>query len=135
MSRITLDSASEFLFGHRMHALFGDLPFPHNAHSTHTSSLTHASASATEFSEAFLEAQEIMIYRERFGWLWPLTEIWSDKATKSMEVVNATLAPIIKEAIRKKEAGKGVRGKEKREEGEGEGETLMDHLVEFTSGE
>jgi hypothetical protein len=129
MSRFTLDSASEFLFGHQMHALSEDLPFPHNAPFNHSS----VKRAEKGFSQAFLEAQDIMVEREQYGWIWPFVEMKGDKTKKPMEVVNATLAPVIEKAIRKKEAEKACGGKEN--ENEGEGETLLDHLVQLTTGE
>ena len=136
MSRFTLDSASEFLFGHCMHSLSGDLPFPHNAHATHPATAQHsgsAAAGVMEFTQAFLEAQAVISSRERHGWTWPLLEMWGDASKKSMDVVNAYLAPIIQDAIQKKASGMGVKigggGAEKDTEG-----TLIDHLVELTSG-
>jgi hypothetical protein len=113
MSRFTLDSASEFLFGHCMHALSGALPFPHNARPSSTpspslgGSVTEATGTS-EFAQAFLDAQVIIANRERYGWVWPLREIWGDMAKKPMEVVNMYLAPIIRDAIRKKEEAKAV---------------------------
>jgi len=146
MSRFTLDSASEFLFGHCMHALSGDLPFPHNiqsdfplAPSTSTTpppvSTVQEATRATEFADAFLEAQEVIAIRERYGWTWPLTEMWGDRSKKSMKVVNAYLAPIIRDAIQKKEMATRVgMEKEGKDAGVEDGETLIDHLVAFTSG-
>ena len=140
MSRFTLDSASEFLFGRCTHALSGDLPFPHNVYpkfsSTHRTSTTSApgstvlkaARSATEFAHSIHEAQEIVATRDRYGWTWPLTEILSDKSKKSMDVVNAYLAPIIADAIRKRAENEG------KEKEEGDEETLIDHLVGLTSG-
>jgi hypothetical protein len=137
MSRFTLDSASEFLFGHRMHALSGHLPFPCNAHFSSPYSSTSrglgAAPGSLEFAQAFLEAQEVISNRERYGWTWPLSEMWGDKSKQPMKVVNAHLAPIIRDAVQKKEAREKEKGKVK-EQGVGDEETLIDHLVELTSG-
>jgi hypothetical protein len=61
-------------------------------------------------------------------------------AKKLMEVVNMYLAPIIRDAIRKKEEAKAVAIAVGEKVGDGDGEdedegTLIDHLVGLTSGE
>ncbi|KAG5643869.1 hypothetical protein DXG03_009553 [Asterophora parasitica] len=134
MSRFTLDSASEFLFGHCVHSLTAGLPYPHNASYVPPESKTPQSARADDFARAFLEAQEIISSRERFGWIWPLAEVWGDKTKEPMKVVNAYLDPIIQEAIAKKDATPKAE-KEKTEPSHVEdGATLLDHLVSLTSG-
>ena len=137
MSRFTLDSASEFLFGHCMHSLSTELPFPHNADVTRPATVQHSDSTAAvamEFPQALMEAQNVLARRERQGWSWPLSEMWADASKRSMDVVNAYLAPIIQDAIQRKSSGEGVKkgggGMEKVAEG-----TLIDHLVESTSGE
>ena len=138
MSRFTLDTASEFLFGRCMHALSGDLPFPHNATAhPYASTLspgsgTKEAAGTSRFAQAFLDAQMFVATRDRYGWIWPLTELWEDKAKKPMKVVNAYLAPIIQDAIRKREGG--MAKAEEVKDGEDEG-TMIDHLVGLTSGQ
>jgi hypothetical protein len=139
MSRFTLDSASEFLFGHRMDALSGYLPLPHNAHLSgiypSPSRASGGTPGSTEFAQAFLEAQDIIATRERYGWTWPLLEMWGDKSKQPMKVVNAYLAPIIRDAVQKKEVREKEKGKGKgKEQRVGDKETLIDHLVELTSG-
>ncbi|KAF9007215.1 CYP63 cytochrome P450 monooxygenase-like protein [Cyathus striatus] len=133
MSRFTLDSATEFLFGSCVHSLESTLPYPHNA-PPYLNAQVHRSA-ADIFARAFLESQEIISTRERLGWIWPLWEITKDKTKEPMEIVNAYIEPIIKEAIRKKEeAMKEGIVREKRIESEvAEDETLLDHLVGITT--
>ncbi|KAF5378580.1 hypothetical protein D9615_007123 [Tricholomella constricta] len=132
MSRFTLDSASEFLFGHCVHSLTAGLPYPHNSSYVPPESKTPQSNRADDFARAFLEAQEIISSRERYGWIWPLTEILGDKTKEPMKVVNAYLDPIIQEAIAKKDAA--PKSEEVKAESHVEdGKTLMDHLVSLTS--
>ena len=68
--------------------------------------------------------------------LWPLWEMRADKARPHMRVVDAYLRPILEEALAKKARREGgeKRGPEEAEEIE-DGETLLDHLVKYTSGE
>ncbi|KAG5653247.1 hypothetical protein H0H81_001504 [Sphagnurus paluster] len=130
MSRFTLDSASEFLFGHCVHSLTAGLPYPHNASYVPPDSSTPQANRANDFARAFLEAQEIIASRERFGWIWPLTEIMGDKTKEPMKIVNDYLDPIIQEAITKNKV-KPISDEKKEVE---DGETLIDHLVRQSSG-
>lgn len=72
ISRFTLDSATEFLFGNDVHSLAGGLPYPYY-HSTTSTSDSDAHPS-TRFVHAFQEAQMITAFRSRFGSHWPLFE-------------------------------------------------------------
>ena len=130
MSRFTLDTATEFLFGTCVHSLKASPPYPHNVTLPPASSDTNRTVSA--FSHAFLEAQKAIAERERFGWIWPLSEIWGDKTRKPMQIVDGYIEPIIQEALAKK-AG----AFDKKDTGEhlDEGETLLDHLIRVTEGE
>ncbi|KAG6819311.1 hypothetical protein H0H93_013137 [Arthromyces matolae] len=136
MSRFTLDSASEFLFGHCVHSLSASIPYPHNATYVPPDSSTVQAKRANAFASAFLQSQEIIASRERYGWIWPLTEIFEDKTKKPMEIVRAYLDPIIQEAIEKNSANAATKpvADEKGEAHLGEGETLIDHLVRLSSG-
>lgn len=133
MSRFTLDSATEFLFGHCVHSLNAEIPYPHNATYVAPSSATPQEKRANEFATAFAQAQEVIASRERYGWIWPLTEMFEDKTKKPMEIVRAYLDPIIQDAIAKNNATlkKNLKETESRVE---EGETLIDHLVNISSG-
>ncbi|EMD40892.1 hypothetical protein CERSUDRAFT_111473 [Gelatoporia subvermispora B] len=134
ISRFTLDSATEFLFGTCVNSLHSDLPYPHDAASpVKHSPAPDATATAEAFAAAFNGAQHVISSRGRVGWVWPLFEIFKDKSVEHMKVVDSFLEPILKEALTKKE--RRVRdGKVTNEkEGNGESDTLLDHLVEFTS--
>ena len=133
MYRFTLDSATEFLFGHCVESLSAGLPYPYNATHAPINSRTSRDDAANDFARAFLQAQEAISVRERSGWVWPFMEILKDKTSEPMKVVNAYIEPIIKEALEKK------RNMPAREKGEISGGTddgtLLDHLVQLTSGE
>ncbi|PFH46977.1 hypothetical protein AMATHDRAFT_198725 [Amanita thiersii Skay4041] len=139
MSRFTLDSATEFLFGNCVHSLHAGLPYPANTSlppppSSGSPVTSHHTATANTFAAAFLEAQEVISYRERYGWIWPLYEIFEDKTKKPMKVVDGYIEPIIKEAVEKKKArvAAGEIETEKKRDELAEGETLLDHLVQVT---
>ncbi|RDB15937.1 hypothetical protein Hypma_003591 [Hypsizygus marmoreus] len=90
----------------------------------------------TEFCEALLQLQDIVSERQRLGWVWPLYELLGDKAKKPLNIIGRNFDPIIQRAIgRKMMKGVGViyHGSDGCGVGEGEGETLLDHLVELTS--
>ncbi|KAF7982659.1 hypothetical protein HWV62_27113 [Athelia sp. TMB] len=126
ISRFTLDSATEFLFGHDVRSLATGLPYPHTA--AHLNA-AHSSP-AEDFAVAFGRSQELISQRARIGWIWPLFEIFKDTTAEPMKVVNGFLDPILKEAVEKQRvAGEGFEDKE----AVGEAETLLDHLVKLTT--
>ena len=131
VSRFTLDSATEFLFGTCVNSLHSPLPYPHGM-SPFGADLEPKTVKE-KFPKAFADAQRAVSERPRVGWLWPLTEITKSRTDEDMAVVNAFLEPILQEAIRKKEerakAGLDLEDKESQEN-----ETLLDHLVRQTSG-
>lgn len=129
MGRFTLDSATEFLFGHCVHSLNAGLPYPHTVSYVPTNVQTPEKRLANDFSAAFLDAQFTISQRERYGPVWPLFEIFADKTKKPMKVVNAFIEPIITTAIAKKNS---VHQEKEKVSEEGEG-TLLDHLVQVTS--
>ena len=90
---------------------------------------------AMQFSAAFLRAQIVIAERERYGNIWPLLEIFNDRAREPMEVVNRYLDPVIRDAVGRYKEKKAAAAVERREKAEEEGEeTLLDHLVTLTSG-
>ena len=133
MFRFTLDAASEFLFGSCVHSLSAGLPYPHNVAPSSAVADTNRAASANAFAKALLEAEGVIADRERTGWIWPLAEIWEDKARQPMQIVDGYIEPIIREALTKQKAG----AFHKKNDGGHleEGETLLDHLVQVTEGE
>ncbi|KIL67120.1 hypothetical protein M378DRAFT_23065 [Amanita muscaria Koide BX008] len=135
MSRFTLDTATEFLFGTCVHSLSTSLPYPHNVVSSIPLDPEPAATSSSEaFSDAFMDALKTITDRQRFGWIWPLREIFEDKTRKPMKIVDGFIQPIVKEALAKKRAGK-LNEKKREEEASDhleEGETLLDHLVQVT---
>lgn len=132
VSRFTLDSATEFLFGHCVHILRAGLPYsPNVTFASPTDQMKDKSAdTASLFSEAFANAQLTTARRSRFGSLWPLLELWKDKTEDDMKIVNAFIDPILRDAVAKRK--KPTEFTDKKEIGEGE--TLLDHLITYTEG-
>lgn len=129
IARFTLDSASEFLLGKNVKALADALPYPHNAPGIHIKQNSHAE----DFSVAFADAQFTISQRANIGWMWPITEITGDKTIAPMKVVDGFLWPIVDEAIEKNQA-RADHGKVFSKEEVSEESTLLDHLVNLTSG-
>ncbi|KAI0663220.1 cytochrome P450 monooxygenase pc-3 [Cubamyces menziesii] len=128
ISRFTLDSATEFLFGKCVHSLSSELPYAHN--DPIAPKFIGEKDTAEGFSTAFAAAQEVISMRGRTGWLWHLQELFHDKSAEHMRVVDAFLQPILEEAIAKNSNTKprATSG----DKGDEENETLLDHLVKIT---
>ena len=131
VSRFTLDSATEFLFATCVHSLANTLPYPHDAPPALRTPA--ADAASEDFARAFAAAQEAVTFRVRVGDIWPYFELLGSKTQAHMRVVDAFLDPILKAAVEKARVEKTMLGGRSKEE-IGEDETLLDHLVKFTSG-
>lgn len=127
VSRFTMDSATEFLFGLDTHSL--DEPFPYPR--TPTSSLEDSRPS-TQFSQAFQSVQDKIVARFSLATLWPYVEMFWDRAGSEMRVINDFIRPMLKAKLDARR--QGDLKKEAHEESE-EGETLLDYLVQHTDGE
>ena len=128
VSRFTLDSATEFLFGNDVGSLSGGLPYPYYV-TTGASSSPSEEHPASRFVTAFTEAQNAMAFRMRYGVHWPLAEFWEDKLKKPMNVVHDFINPIVAQAIqRKRDAEANSTGLEK----DRDDETLLENLVNST---
>ncbi|KAH7911458.1 cytochrome P450 [Hygrophoropsis aurantiaca] len=129
ISRFTLDSATEFLFGNCVHSLSAGLPYPYNVPSTEIR--TGKAKIAEDFAGAFAQAQLIIAERPRKGWIWPLFELIGDKTAEPMEVVNQYIEPILREAVDKHT--KMTMNGDKQKYELTDDDTLLDHLVRFTT--
>jgi Cytochrome P450 len=133
-SRFTMDSASEFLFAKDVESLSAGIPYPH--YSPLAASSANPTHPANQFSKAFDEAQRLTAMRSRLGVNWPLAEFWQDRVKQQMGVIDRFIDPILATAVqRKKESGQigAQTGSMDREVGENE--SLLDHLVNYTSDE
>ena len=139
--RFTLDSATEFLFGTCVNSLDAGLVYP-EGHSFEGMPHSSVESVAEKFARAFSAAQWEVSLRGFLEDLWPLEEMWEDRTKKHMDVVDAYIEPILREALeRKAKLGEGFgensvfSEKEKGDEHDiGEDETLLDHLVKYTDG-
>ncbi|KIM86055.1 hypothetical protein PILCRDRAFT_816602 [Piloderma croceum F 1598] len=122
ISRFTLDSATEFLFGRNVDTLASDLPYPHDV----AISRSVDSSPAEEFAKAFAEAQYIVSERSKLGRIWPLLEIFEDRTKKPMKVVDSFLEPLVQYAIDKHDS-------DDKEDMDERSETFLDHLVKLTT--
>lgn len=131
VSRFTLDSATEFLFGSDVESLAAGLPYPQpsTAFPISPSHLNNKNHPANRFAHAFAEAQSLSALRSRFGVNWPLREFWRDHCKEHMDVVDGYIEPILKEAVRHRQETAATETKEV-----GEGDTLLSHLVNHTQG-
>lgn len=123
LSRYTMDTATEFLFGQDVKSLSGGLPYP-STHKGYTPSRDHPS---DKFTSAFNRAQEYVFPRGFFAKAWRLAEFWEDKVAAQMNITYQFIDPLIHAALQRKRDAKGVHD-------EGNSETLLDHLVQQTEG-
>ncbi|KAH7904253.1 cytochrome P450 [Hygrophoropsis aurantiaca] len=132
VSRFTLDSATEFLFGKDVCSLSAGLIYP--ASSPLSKSVAFKNHPANIFAHAFAEAQIAAAYRGSFGSFWRLFEFGSDRIKKHMNICYQFIDPILKEALQKKKDTKKLAGNnaDAKEREVNEGETLLDHLVNYT---
>jgi len=132
-SRFTMDSATEFLFNKDVRSLDAGLPYPPYSPLVNTMAHDHP---ANKFAAAFDEAQRLIALRARVGINWPLTEFWKDKVKEQMVVINGFIDPILRAAIeRKRASGTGDKATVDEKEREvKEGESLLDHLINYTDG-
>ncbi|KAG2354435.1 cytochrome P450 [Suillus spraguei] len=126
ISRFTLDSASEFLFGHCINSLSAGLPYPCSA--TESTDAIQGDDTATAFAYAFSEAQQAINRRIYLGQIWPLTEILADDTAQHMKVVNAFLDPILKDVLEKHSTTGEFDKNDFADD-----QTLVDHLVNLTT--
>ena len=124
LSRYTMDTATEFLFGQDVKSLSGELPYP-STYKGYTPPRDHPS---DKFTSAFNRAQEYSYPRGFFAKAWRLVEFWEDKVATQMQITNQFIDPLIHAALQKKRDSKGVYEVEKGDE------TLLDHLVQKTDG-
>ena len=123
LSRFTLDTTTEFLFGRDVESLVAELPYP-SVHKGHAR-CTHPS---DEFTLAVNRAQEYTFPRVLYGKLWPLLDFWKDTVTTERNLTDKFINPLIEAALQKKKNANGIYEFNK-EEG-----SLLDHLVHQTDG-
>ncbi|EMD32739.1 hypothetical protein CERSUDRAFT_118474 [Gelatoporia subvermispora B] len=128
VSRFTLDSATDFLFGKDACSLSAPLPYPPSAPGAAERSVAADAHPANQFSKAFMNAQLATAMRSRFLDAWPLFEFWEDKVAKHMGTVDAFVDPIVQDALAKHQAKGGVNASKE----PADDETLLGHLINMT---
>ncbi|KAG8936769.1 hypothetical protein FRC00_007725 [Tulasnella sp. 408] len=93
--RLTMDSATEFLFGRSVDSLSSPLPRPRAA-------AEDILDNENAFVKAFNAALVAVGYRLYAGGHWRLFEFMGDKTRSHMTIIRGYLDPIIDEALRKK---------------------------------
>ncbi|KAG6374893.1 cytochrome P450 [Boletus reticuloceps] len=131
VSRFTLDSATEFLFGKAVCSLSAGIVYPPSSSlSKDPAFLNHPS---NRFFRAFTESQIATANRTNYGSSWRLAEPWRDQVQKHMKVCLEFVDPIIADTLAKKHEQRrlGLDAKEGMGEAK-DGETLLEHLVNYT---
>ncbi|KAI0328645.1 cytochrome P450 [Cubamyces sp. BRFM 1775] len=124
VSRFTLDSATEFLFGKDVRSLATGLPYPPTSEIARRQTIR---PDADEFASTFLEAQIASSKRGRFQQAWGLREFWQDRVQAKKAAIDKFINPILVDALRKK-AEKGPESDTK----VSEDDTLLSQLLKVT---
>jgi hypothetical protein len=125
VSRFTLDSASEFLFGHNVDSLSAGVPYP--PYAEHKNPPAFASHSSNIFARAFSQSQLLVTSRSAYADEWPLAEFWTDRIYPQRKILDNFTEPLMLEALAKRESS--LKSAKK---GEDEDLTLLSHLVRHT---
>ena len=129
VARFTLDSATEFLFGHDVGSLTANIPYPPSvAHLNQSSFYNHPS---TIFVKAFSEGQKLIVARSSLGNDWPLLEFWSDKVAPFRKVIDNFTEPLMEEALAKRKLELSKKATDTKDD---ESDNLLGHLVKHTQG-
>ncbi|KAF8890381.1 cytochrome P450 [Infundibulicybe gibba] len=126
VARFTMDSATEFLFGHDVCSLSVGLPYP-SSPANITTPAQPESHPSNVFIQAFSKAQNITALRTRFGAHWPLAEFWHDRMREPMQIVHEYINPIVAEAVKRKRDAKASG-----DGPESDSDTLLQNLVNST---
>ncbi|TRM60069.1 cytochrome P450 [Schizophyllum amplum] len=128
VARFTLDSATEYLFGHDVNSSGAGLPYPPGAAtSTPLEFFTHPS---NRFVTAFGEGQNLTAMRVQVGPSWRFFEAWKDKVQPCRDVVDDLVNDILADSASTQadiEAKKATS-----ETKPGEDDTLLSHLLKYT---
>ncbi|KAI0775623.1 cytochrome P450 [Trametes elegans] len=144
VSRFTMDSATQFLFGKDVCSLDAPLPYP----STYVAPTPFSSAPEAQrsghkakdtvhpadvFVRAFQDALDATAIRGRFLQSWPLFEFWGDRVKRYLRAVDDFIDPIVDEALKIKaeKVNAGIVENEGKDQVRDD-ETLLEHLVKFT---
>lgn len=132
VSRFTLDSATEFLFGTNVGSLAAGIPYsPLSAKHNPALFLSHPS---NIFIQGFVEGQVRSALRYSLGSEWPLgAEFWMDKVSPMRKVMDEFAEPLMNAALSRRDK-RLAKGSASGIEIYDEATNLLDHLVEHTQG-
>ncbi|KIY49751.1 cytochrome P450 [Fistulina hepatica ATCC 64428] len=124
VSRFSLDSATEYLFGFDAKSSKADLVYPES--SPLANSQEFLNHSSIKFVKAFASGQHWLALRTRGGPLWRLYEFWGDAVTPYRLAVDEFVNQFLDDALAKKAADSkaGV--------GKTDDDSLLHYLVEHT---
>ncbi|CAE6394302.1 unnamed protein product [Rhizoctonia solani] len=125
VSRFTLDSGTEFLFGRDARSLEAPLPYPHEEPRDDSAS----------FAAAFSRAQGHVMYRFGLAMFWPWMELFWDRTSEDMKIINAYVTPILRKKLENHAANLDIESKLTNEGDQDTNDTLLDHLINFTQDE
>ena len=83
-ARFTIDTASEFLFGHNL------------------DTLAYRDDGFDRFMDAFTKIQKVSLRRNKIGGLWPLFEVFGDRSKEYGDVIKAWVTPLVERALEHK---------------------------------
>ncbi|KAL1713598.1 cytochrome P450 [Schizophyllum commune] len=130
VARFTLDSATEFLFGHDVDSAGAGLPYPPGSPLALADPQQFREHPSNRFVDAFTEGQNLLALRTRGGaTAWRLYEFWRDRVAPKRRVVDEFVRSILDDpafAARDVEARVEAAGKP------GENDTLLHHLLNHT---
>ena len=126
--RFTLDAACEFLFDTTLQTLDSELAYPNIKSRSGGHLLTREITREEAFAQALVGVQTVLTDRVHNGEAWVLTEFFKDKSAPYMEIVNEFLNPLLERGLAK-HAARTTTGP-----ADGEGKTLLDSLLEETTG-
>ncbi|KAH9477758.1 Cytochrome P450 monooxygenase 75 [Psilocybe cubensis] len=122
ISRFTLDSATEFLFGGEVGSLSAGIPYP-PGHEKANSPVFYNHPS-TSFVKAFTKGLSIVAERGNFGKEWALVEFNSDQVTPLRQIIDDFTEPLLSKALHARSNGTNLKTNEE--------VTLLEHLVKHT---
>lgn len=125
VSRFTLDSATEYLFGRSVDSMSAGLPYPQSSPLVDSPAfLNHPS---NTYVRAFVQGQILMLERAALSTKWPLREFWKDRIKPHRDVADQYIEPILEEVLAKKRARKQEDIPQAEED-----VTFLSHLVQST---
>uniref|UniRef100_A0A8H8CE67 Cytochrome P450 n=1 Tax=Psilocybe cubensis TaxID=181762 RepID=A0A8H8CE67_PSICU len=100
VSRFTLDSSTEFLFGGSVGSILGGLPYPPS--SSRENPPEFYNHPSTTFVDAFTKGMGYTALRLIRGNQWPLSEFWKDVVAPLREIMDQFTEPLMQAALNKR---------------------------------